>query len=365
MLGFGLAGCALLPAFAPGSEDPVVIPRASDGQGAPLDERCAELRLPGLVDDLWDGPFGQTGFRRYGLAEASLMPGTMLAQSDALTCVWTDGSGKPVISLIAVGEADDGYRLSEPSYAEEDSYRQVGLADGAYVGCWTEPALGCQWNVLAGSTWVSVILDDLPPNELASADSPGSRLSQLVEALASLSAGLGLPAIPSSGSAFERCLETITPESIAATYGIDAGRVHLLSLPAVDGSIFESHPAFGEMIAPYVTNRLGFSKCGVVVDEKVFAIFIHAPGAAWVLGDPNAPRPELVDIAGRGPGLDSCELNPHAPEAEELTLCMLATSVGDDLYLAELHPYVSDVYPLGDDEPARDATWTLIDALIG
>jgi hypothetical protein len=366
ILGSGLTGCALLP-FIPGPEpeDADVVVGASDSEGAPVDERCADLELPDAVADLWDGPYDQTGFPHYGTADWSLMHGTMLVQSDALICLWTDSSGEPVISLIAIGEADDGYRLSEPAYAEEDSYIPVPLADGAYVGCWTDQSTNCHWNVLSGSTWVSVILSGLPSDAPASASTPGSGLSALVETLASLSADLRLPAIPSSGSDFERCLSTITPESIASAYGIDAGRVSLLSMPAVDGSIFESHPDFGEMMAPYVMNRLGFSKCGVVVDESVFAIFIIAPEAAWVLEDPNAQRPEPVEIAGRGLGLDGCERSPLAPDSEELTLCILATSVGEDLYIVELHPYASEMYPLGEDEPARAATWTLIDALIG
>jgi hypothetical protein len=59
----------------------------------------------------------------------------------------------------------------------------------------------------------------------------------------------------------------------------DAARVDRIRLrnrcgaraPAVDGSIYEFDPDFGEMMAHYVMNRLGFSTHGVAVDESVFA----------------------------------------------------------------------------------------------
>jgi hypothetical protein len=326
----GLGGCGIsLDAGQPSGP-----PTESPAPDSFRDDRCDGLTSAADSDWVWEGGL-QPGLKfPYGALSTLTMQGTALVQSEALICSWDDQDGDPAAFMIVMGEGEEGYRRSEPSFADPDNrYLSVPILDGAYLACERvdEDSLLCHWNVLHGSDWISLFVRGIPLEDLASGDLAGSQSAGMVSALAQAVGELDIPKTP-SGTPNAICTERLSPATLAEPLGMEAARIKVVPGPTLEESFGHASPQFGVVMWKYAYELLGYSTCGIVIDggAAIGAVMISTNSAA-ILQDSSAMQPDVVEIEGLGQGIETCMLEDSPP------FCTVAVVVGEDLFLIQFN----------------------------
>ena len=332
-------------------ETPTPGPAVTAHSGGWMDPRCSEIGGGPEFSLLWAVAPEATAYHSYGAESVWSMQGSALIQAGALVCVWGSDGEAPSAVMIAMGEASEGFRRSEPSFADPASgYSPVDRWDSAYATCRTDGALRCHWNVLAGSTWVSVLLRDVPKSDVEAADLATTSSAEFVATLVERVRQVGpLPAASDPGS--WSCASTLTPELVAAAWEVDASRLGASAGAPLEAALGRSTPDFGQTMWAYAQELVGYRECHLALDGEMVASIVSAPGGAWLLDSPNIAPGELAgDVAGLGPGLDRCETESG------FTLCTVAVARGEDLVVVQV--------PAGSTEDAARAVAAALAAII-
>lgn len=328
-----LSGCS---AVAP---EPTVSPEPNSSRISAFDLECSQLVSPDLLAAVWDEPLEPRPYHQAGAAGSWEMQATALMQDGALACGWrAPAEGGPGLVILALDDARDGFEISEPSFLTSEAfpYDAVDAGDGGHTFCRTDspgPGIRCHWNVLIGDAWVSFYLQDLPDSELTS-DGRAVRdagVGAIVDAAVAAIEGAARVEIERATSELAACEQVITPAAIAATIGVTEADVQTLFGRPVDDSLGRSTPLFGQVMWAYSYQRLGYSECAFGSQSMNGTVMV-APGAAWILEEPDAVQPSLREVEGFGSGVDECLTEG------DFILCTVAVAVGDDLVLAQVAP---------------------------
>ncbi|NYF08958.1 hypothetical protein HDC94_000114 [Leifsonia sp. AK011] len=329
-----LAGCAsTIPPETPAPPTPV------SARDAAIDLECADM-VP--VDDLralWGEEIFPAAYSEAGAAGSWEMQATALVQDGTLACAWaTPDSSRPKLLVLAMDDAAEGFEESEPSFLSGDifAYTATGLGERSSAFCRDDSAdagIQCHWNVLADSTWLSFFFQALPQNEVTSDGQvvvdgeAGAIVTAATEAVASAPR----ITVERATSTLPRCEAVITPATVGDVLGVDASEVRVESGRPVGESLGKSTPLFGQVMWAYSYARLGYSECAFGSTDVSGAVIV-APGASWILDDPDAVQPALVEVADLGAGINDCT------EGQGRVLCTVAVAVDSDLVLVQVAP---------------------------
>ena len=271
------------------------------------------------------------------------MQGTALLQDGALACTWTrEGKQRPAVVIIALDEGANGFGRSEQPFIEASQipYQSLDIADGAYTFCQDDGQILCHWNVLAGDVWLSFmfgIVDESDNNGLADG-AIGAIINNAIDALATAPRN----EIDRAEPTLPGCHETLTQQGVADALGVPATSLNASAGRPLEYALGSSTPEFGQVMWAYSYERLGWGEC-TIQGETVSFTSIVAPGAAWILDEPGAVQPEVIEVADLGRGIDECSTEG------DFTLCTVAVAVGEDVALVQLSP----------DDPARGSELAL------
>jgi hypothetical protein len=239
--------------------------------------------------------------------------------------------------MLALDSAANGYERSEPSFlgGQVAPYAAADLGDRASVFCRDDSrdaGIQCHWNVLAGQSWVSFFFQNVPRSEVENGvPVKDSGMSTIVRTALEALEESPRRTITRPESSLVPCDETLSPESLGRIFDADPSSLTIISGRPVEDSLGRSTPAFGQVMWAYSYERLGYSECAFGGPNVQGSVMI-APGAAWILTEPDAKHGELVEVAGFGPGVDECRTEGT------FTLCTVAVAIGDDLALAQVVP---------------------------
>lgn len=322
----GLAMTVMTGCTPFGGEAPTPAPADEPAVDGWLDPRCV-----GVTDDeqfarTWPDPPEAVGYASFGATSVWNMQGSALIQAGALVCAWgSDGSESSAL-LIALGDGADGFLRSEQSFGDPAfGYLPVDRWDGAYVACRTDGVPRCHWNVLDGTSWVSVLLRDVPAADLTAADLATTASADLVAALLDRVAKVEQTSVSVAPDAWS-CASTLTPESVAALLDVESNRLGGSPGAPVEYALGRSTPDFGQTMWAYAQELLGYRECHLSLDGQQVASIVSAPGGAWLLEGAEG----LVEVANLGPGLDGCETEA------DFTLCTVAVTRDDDLVVVQV-----------------------------
>jgi hypothetical protein len=337
----GLTGCALVPGGSQPSAPPTATPVAQESGGA-VDDRCQGLISAPDYEGLWDGGLEPIEYASYGAGSTVTMSGTALVQSESLICSWSDEAGGPAALMIAMAGGEDGFRRTEAIFGSSSSpYNSVRILDGAFVACRGDGSQSCHWNVLDGSTWISVLLAGLTEEQVFHDGLLMPEPARLVSALAESVRGLDLAKTPAAAQP-RNCTAYLNPGNLAAPMGVPAANLSVIPQPSLEeSSIDERSPVHGQMMWKYAAELLGYSTCGILVDGHLVAVATIAPAGAWVLEDSAAEQPEIVPITGHGSGVEDC-----TGEASSRS-CTVAFASGNDLLFIQLAASRPDATTVG------------------
>jgi hypothetical protein len=323
-----VSGCAFGPVIVQPSDTPSESPEAAPASA--IDDRCDGLISTADYEGLWEGDLEPLGYFSYGAATTETMSATALVQSEALICSWNDAGGTPAVLMFVMRGGEEGFRRTEATFADPSGpYTAVSLLDGAYVACRGGDIVACHWNVLHGSDWISVLVEGGTPEQVLNDDLTSTAPAHLVAALAEAVTPLDIPTTPAATPPVD-CNTVLSPGVLVEPLGVDAGRIAIAPSPSLEEATLEqSSPEFGQVMWKYAEILLGYSACGVLIDDHLVGVAMIAPDSAWVLHDPSAQQPELQQIGGYGDGIHEC-----AP-AGSTTICTAAVASGDDLLFTE------------------------------
>ena len=297
----------------------------------------------GELEAIWGPEITSTPYDQAGAAGSWEMQATALLQDGVLACAWgLADSSRPQLVVLAMDDATEGFTLSESSFLDGQvfPYAPTPLGDRSSAFCRgdsPDAGIQCHWNVLSGSTWLSVFIQGVPEDEVQSdgAVSPDGDMGAIVRTVIdSVSAAPRIP-VERLETTLPPCERVVTSDLLSTVLEVDAATVRVQSGRPVDQSMGKSTPTFGQVMWAYSYARLGYSECSFVAGD-VKGVAMVAPGAAWILEDPTARQPALVQVDDLGEGIDECV------EEQGFVLCTVAVAVGADLILAQIAPQSAD-----------------------
>lgn len=327
----GVAALVLLmTGCAPVAEERPAPDVAADDDTGWRDPRCPELRDDEQFAGFWSVPVESDDYVSFGASSVWNMQGSALIQAGALVCAWSADEAASSALVIALGDGAEGFRRSEASFADPASgYQAVDRWDGAFVTCRTDGTPRCHWNVLAGTTWLSVLLTDVPRGDLGDVDLSTTASADLV---ADLVGRLDVTELTTATTepALWSCASTLAPDAVADVFDVEVSRLGGSSGASVEYALGRSTPDFGQTMWAYAQEILGYRECHLTLDGQRAAAIVSAPGGAWALEDADLAPEELVEVANLGRGLDRCETEG------DYTLCTVAVTRGDDLVVVQV-----------------------------
>lgn len=328
-----LAGCT--PVSAPQTQPDIpasILPSA-------FDIACSDVAPIDQLRALWGGEVVPMAYHEAGAAGSWEMQGTALLQDGALACGWGQSGGDHTqLLVLALPDARDGFERSEPSFlgGEVFPYVEMDVADAGSAFCRTDdaaPGVRCHWNVLVGETWLSVFLQDVPASELDADDQvkPDGVAADIVARIADALAGASAHDVDRAEPSIPSCDSALQPAQIAEWIGVDPSQLAATAGRPVESMLGYSTPAFGQVMWAYSFERLGYSECQFRT-ETITGSAIVAPGAAWILDDPDAVQPAVTEVEGFGRGFQSCVSDAA------FRLCTMTVTAGDDLVVVQVSP---------------------------
>ena len=346
-----LTGCAS-PAPAPTTppDDEVESPTSSHTPA--FDIPCDEVLPLDDVRALFDDTIAPTPYAA-GAKGSWEMQGTALLQDGALACAWTrEGKDAAAVVILALDGGADGYDRSEPAFADPGSgYTPVDIADGGYVHCEQGEQVLCHWNVIAGDVWLSFKFGVLDAGELEGLvpRADGAISAAIVRAVDAITSA-PRNEVERVEATLPACNESLGPQNVADALGVAPETLSASPARPVETAFGSSNPDYGQVLWAYSYERLGWFEC-TVQGESITFTSIVARGAAWILDEPGAVQPALVEVADLGPGISECTTEGS------FTSCTVAVAVGQDLALVQLVP----------DDPAHglDEALAIVRLLLG
>jgi hypothetical protein len=329
----GMVGAAVAVLLMTGCGPVAVEPRAPDATADDpgwRDPRCPELGDDDQFAGFWSLPLESDGYHSFGASSVWNMQGSALIQAGALVCEWSADDAASSALVIALGDGAEGFRRSEASFADPVSgYQAVDRWDGAFATCRTDGTPRCHWNVLAGTTWLSVLLTDVPSDDLAATDLATTSSADLVSSFVDRLVVTELTTATAEPDSWS-CASTLAPDAVADVFEVEVSRLGGSSGAPLEYALGRSTPDFGQTMWAFAQEILGYRECHLTLDGNQAAAIVSAPGGAWALEDASLSPEELDEVGNLGRGLDRCETEG------DYTLCTVAVTRGEDLVVVQV-----------------------------
>lgn len=337
LLSIALAVCLLAGCAPQVLEDTQPTATAWERPAVAFEVECDEL-VP--IEDLraiWGGGLKPVPYEEAGAQGSWEMQGTALLQDGALACRWTVPGKQSQITVLALDDAADGYERTESTYLDDTrfDYNSAEIADGAQTYCRTEDGPPrCHWNVLAGDAWISLFFEDVSTSELAPGGSARTSDTPLAEvAIQFINSIANSPRrhIEREAGQLEPCRDTLGQAEVAEALDVPIDELGGSAGRPLEYALGTSTPDFGQTMWAYSFERLDYYEC-MFGTASVTGSVITAPGAGWILDDPEALQGSVTEVEGLGRGIAECRTEG------DFAICTVAIAVGQDLALVSLSP---------------------------
>lgn len=304
-----------------------------------FDVGCSSLVPPESLEAMWGSKITPRPYSEAGAVGSWEMQATALIQDGALACAWgLPESRRPQLVVLALDDAIPGFNASEASFLEGSvfAYEPAFVGDRSSTFCRNDsPDAGiqCHWNVLSGNTWISIFFQGIPESEVTSGRAVRDALSgDIVSSVVSSLDAASRTAVTRSTSTVKSCDATLTPAVVSGIFAISPDELSVSSDRSLEASMGRSTPLFGQVMWAHSYARLGYSDCSFIGPEGILGTAMVAPGASWILDEPDAKNGTIVEVDDLGRGIDECQSDGG------FTLCTVAVALGNDLVLAQVAP---------------------------